>query len=73
MYKGHMNDGRFDGEGTLTYPMGLKVNCIHENGKLLKWDVIFDDGLEYTVPWKYCQMPDRRMFNEIIPVRTSLP
>lgn len=65
-YCGEFEDGQFHGNGTLTYPNGLKIRGVFEKGKMIKWDLQFADGLEYNVPWNYCKMPDRRFYPEIL-------
>lgn len=59
-YEGKFEDGMFHGEGTLTYPMGQKIDGQWVKGRMTSCKFRFADGLEYKTPWKYCQMPDRR-------------
>lgn len=60
VYSGRMKDGKFHGEGLLTFPMGQRVEGTWDDGKLIKYKYHFADGLEYEHDWKYCKMPDRR-------------
>lgn len=59
-YEGNLRDGMFHGPGTLTYPMGHKLEGEWVKGKLVSFKFKFEDSLNYDVPWKYCKMPDRR-------------
>ncbi|KAK4883702.1 hypothetical protein RN001_007021 [Aquatica leii] len=61
-YEGNLRDGMFHGDGTLTYPMGQKLEGTWNKGKLVDYKFSYSDNLDYTAPWDYCQMPDRRFF-----------
>lgn len=61
-YEGQLSDSMFDGEGTIAYPMGQKIEGVWEKDVLVSFKYIFHDGLEYDDPWNYCRMPDRRSF-----------
>lgn len=58
-YEGNLKDGMFHGDGTLHYPMGQKIDGTWEKGRLVSWKYRFADGLEYDIPWTYCQAPNR--------------
>lgn len=64
-YEGNLRDGMFHGEGTMTFPMGQKVEGEWFKGRLITFKFRFADGLEYSIPWKYCIMPDRRFYSSI--------
>ncbi|XP_064214175.1 MORN repeat-containing protein 5 [Tribolium castaneum] len=59
-YEGGFEDGMFHGEGVLVYPMGQKLEGYWEKGKMMDYKFTNVDGLDYTEPWLYCTMPDRR-------------
>lgn len=59
-YEGTLKDGMFDGEGTLTYPQGQKIDGVWSEGRMVSYKFRFADCLEYEEPWGYCKMPDRR-------------
>lgn len=63
-YEGELQENMFHGQGGLIYPLGHTINGIWEKGELKSFTFSFPDGLEYTIPWKYCLMPDRRYNNQ---------
>lgn len=61
IYEGHFENGEFHGGGVITYPTGHKLKGTWLKGKLISKIFVFNDGLEVTYPWRYCQFPDRRL------------
>lgn len=65
-YEGEFLNGQFHGNGTMYFPEG-KLEGTWENGKQMKGQFTFTDGLEYAPRgWKYCTDEDRRFHSEIV-------
>ncbi|CAH1135019.1 unnamed protein product [Ceutorhynchus assimilis] len=60
IYQGNFKNGQFHGRGQIIYPMGHQMRGLFKNGKLVEKKFSFPDNLDYSEPWNYCQMPDRR-------------
>ncbi|RZC40947.1 MORN repeat-containing protein 5 [Asbolus verrucosus] len=68
-YEGGFEDGRFHGRGTLSYPMGQKLEGLWHKGKMVSYNFSNVDGLGHNPDWNYCKMPDRRF---VVSIRDGL-
>lgn len=79
MYNGDFYKGQLHGAGELALPDGSTVACTWKNGKLVRGQIVFKDGLKAPVvrdtdinavqrkldSWSYCTDKDRRFASEI--------
>ena len=64
-YVGEWKNGQFHGEGTLYFAYG-QYEALWENGREIRGQYSFTDGLEYSESnWIYCSDKDRRFHSEI--------
>jgi hypothetical protein len=67
LYRGHMKNGVFHGDGKLIFPDAGIYTAVWDNGVAKSGKYTFADGLSFKLEgWQYATLADRRYYDEIV-------